>query len=401
VISLAAELHRIDTKVARHHVEQPFAKEVRLEPPGRPHGADRRLAGHQRLDRDGDVANAVRAGQELRRLRRHHPAVGADIGAHVAVDVAAQAEDDPVARAGDLDVAVDLARVVGRHQVLAAILDPFHRPADVAGRERNQEILGIELAAHPEAAADVGLDHVDRALRQPEHGRQHLAVEEQNLGGAENREPAVGCIPFGDQAAGLQRQPGKAVTTEALAAAVVRLGEGRIGVAERHAIAHRAVAAALLEQQRPVARRRVPVRHRRQRLDVHANRFERVFGQSLGLGHHYRQRLTDIAHFFVGDHRLKIGLELRQVRKPQRDHRDGLADLGGSDHRVHAFDRARGGRIEVADAAMRHAAAQDHRVQHALALEIIDEFARTGEKAQVFRSIDRLTDQRGGGHVHG
>ena len=50
---------------------------------------------------------------------------------------------------------------------------------------------------------------------------------------------------------------------------------------------------------------------------------------------------------------------------------------------------------------MRYAAAQDHRVQHVLALEIIDELARPGEKAQVFRSIDRLTDQRGGGHVHG
>jgi hypothetical protein len=68
---------------------------------------------------------------------------------------------------------------------------------------------------------------------------------------------------------------------------------------------------------------------------------------------------------------------------------------------VHSVDRARGERIEAADAAMRHAAAQDHRVQHAFALEIIDELARPGEKASVFRSIDRLTDQRGGGHVHG
>ena len=46
-------------------------------------------------------------------------------------------------------------------QVLAAVLDPFHRAAELARRERDQEILRIELAAHAEAAADVVLDHGD------------------------------------------------------------------------------------------------------------------------------------------------------------------------------------------------------------------------------------------------
>ncbi len=45
---------------------------------------------------------------------------------------------------------------------------------------------------------------------------------------------------------------------------------------------------------------------------------------------------------------------------------------------------------------MRDAAAQDHRVQHARALEIIDELAGTGEEAPILRAVDRLTDQRRG-----
>ena len=163
---LAAELHRVECEVTRHHVEQPLAEEVRLEAAGRPHGADRGLVGHQDIDREGDVADAVWARQELRRLGGNDAAVGADVGAHVAVDVAPHPEDRTVARAGDLDVAIDLARVVGRHQVLAAILDPLHRPAGETSRERDEKILRIELAAHAEATADIGLQHVDVGSRQ-------------------------------------------------------------------------------------------------------------------------------------------------------------------------------------------------------------------------------------------
>ena len=88
-------------------------------------------------------------------------------------------------------------------------------------RERDQEILGIELAAHAEAAADIELDHVDGGLGDAQHGRQRAAVEEQDLGRAEHREPAFRRVPFGDQAARLQRQSGQAVAAKALACACI------------------------------------------------------------------------------------------------------------------------------------------------------------------------------------
>ena len=62
--------------------------------------------------------------------------------------------------------------------------------------------------------------------------------------------------------------------------------------------------------------------------------------------------------------------------------------------------RSRGGCVDAADAAVRDAAAQDHRVQHAGALEIVDELAAAGEKARVLGPIDRLTDQRPCWQVH-
>ena len=131
----------------------------------------------------------------------------------------------------------------------------------MAGGERDEKILGIELAAHAEAAADIELDHVDGLLGKAQHGREHATVEEQNLGGTENDELLLRRIPFGDEAAGLQRHRSQAVTAKALAAGVLGLGESRVGIARRDRVAHRAVAAARFEQQRLVACRRVAIRH--------------------------------------------------------------------------------------------------------------------------------------------
>ena len=61
-----------------------------------------------------------------------------------------------------LEVAFGLARMSDRHEVLAPVLDPFDRMVEFARGEGDQEILGIELAARAEAAANVVFDIVDR-----------------------------------------------------------------------------------------------------------------------------------------------------------------------------------------------------------------------------------------------
>ena len=120
----------------------------------------------------------------MRDIARADGAVGAHISAHVHVGVPAQAEDRALACAGDLHVAFRLARVVQAHQVLAPVFGPFHRTAGVARGERNEKVLGIELAARAEAAADVVLHDLDRAFGQAHLLRQDAAVEEQDLGAA-------------------------------------------------------------------------------------------------------------------------------------------------------------------------------------------------------------------------
>jgi hypothetical protein len=77
------------------------------------------------------------------------------------------------------------------------------------------------------------------------------------------------------------------------------------------------------------------IRNRRQRLDFDRNRVERVLGLRLRFRDHHRDRLADVAHLVPGDDRLKIGLELGQVREPQRDHRHA-SDIPSGHDRMHA-----------------------------------------------------------------
>ena len=273
-----------------------------------------------------DVRHAVGAGQHLRGVARRRHAVGADIGAEIGGAAPAQREDGAVARAGDLQLAFGIAGVVGGDQVLAAVLDPFHRAVEPARRERDQEVLRIEFAAHAEAAADVGLDHGDGGLVEAHLLRQDAAVVERHLGDAGDRHVAFGRVPFGEQAARLHGHRGEALHLEALAAGVGRVPERCVGVAfdgrQRDDLdcGRWPRTARLL----PVAGRGA-VCDRRQRLDVERDQFERVLGQRLGVGDDDGDRLADVAHFVLGDDRLLERLELRQQLLPHGDDRESPA----------------------------------------------------------------------------
>ena len=133
---------------------------------------------------------------------------------------------------------------------------------------------------------------------------------------------ALGGVPFGEQAARLHRHRAETLHREALAAGVRRVPERGFGVALLRRQRDDVIAAGRLEQQAFVLARGGAIRHRRQRLDVEADRVERVFGQRRAVGHHHGDRLADVAHLVAGDHRLLIRLELGQQLLPHGDDRD-------------------------------------------------------------------------------
>ena len=135
------------------------------------------------------------------------------VGALVEQGAGTERDQLPVLRRGIFDVPLLLTRVVERDQVLAAILDPFDRPAEPDRQPWDQVVLGIELPAGAEAAADVALDAADRLGLDIEHRREDLAVEVLDLGRPPDRQLGARCVVLGDQAARLERH--RAVSLDA------------------------------------------------------------------------------------------------------------------------------------------------------------------------------------------
>ena len=84
-----------------------------------------------------------------------------------------------------------------RDQMLAPVLDPFHRPAQPHRRDQHQNVFRIEFAAHPEAAANVQFVQVQRVRIAVEHPAKRVAIAVGDLGRAvqpQHVEPGVvGC----------------------------------------------------------------------------------------------------------------------------------------------------------------------------------------------------------------
>ncbi len=151
--------------------------------------------------------------------------------------------------ARDLQIALDVARVVGRDEMLAAVLDPLDRPTHLHCRERDEEILGIELAAHAERAADIAFDHLDGINFQANRGSKHTAVRERHFRSAiDSQFPVVG-IPLGKEAARLQRHRGMAMDAEGFASRVRGRRERRVRIPSFRTQSKRAIRTCGVEQQ--------------------------------------------------------------------------------------------------------------------------------------------------------
>src|SRR5262249_19757849 len=76
------------------------------------------------------------------------------------------------------------ARMIGRDQVLAAVLDPFDRPAKMQRRGTDQNIFGIQFAANAETAADMAFVQLNGFGFSPQHPRDRIAIPVRHLSGA-------------------------------------------------------------------------------------------------------------------------------------------------------------------------------------------------------------------------
>src|SRR5207302_9895463 len=98
-----------------------------------------------------------------------------------------------------------LARVIGRHQMLAAVLDPFDRAAESERREAYEKILGVKLAANAKSAAGAALLEHDPGSRAAENAHEAVAVAVRHLGGAVQLQDVAHRVVLRQRTARLQR----------------------------------------------------------------------------------------------------------------------------------------------------------------------------------------------------
>ena len=174
----------IDVEPGRDGVDQPLAHEGRLIATGSAVSGRRRLVGETKVADRAIGRHPVGTRQDTRRHVHDARGMGAHIGALVVKIAVIDGEDAAFAIDRRAQAVELLARMIGRDQMLAPVLDPFHRPVEAHGGDADQHIFRIEFAADAEASAHMRLVHVNRRRRALEHAREQLAIAVRHLGGA-------------------------------------------------------------------------------------------------------------------------------------------------------------------------------------------------------------------------
>ena len=323
---------------------------------------------HQRLDGGGE------------RERR--------VGADVAVDVRGQAQDAAVGVERRPHLVALLVAVERGGQVLAAVLDPGDRPAQPHRGRGDHHFLPADHALEPEPAADVGRDHPDPALGDPERLGDAGPDLVRDLGRHVRDQLVVAVVPFGHAGPALQRQRGHPGAGERAADDDRRGGEdARQRRALEHGQVHHAVAGQLLVDLPGAVRRgRLDAGDGRPRRPVDVQQFGGVLGEVGIVGQHHRDRLAGEAHLVAGQHRHRRGHELVPLEHRSQER---TAQVRRGEHGGDAGQLQRGGGVDRAHRGRGERAARERRVQHPRPGEVAGEPAPAGQHPAVFLARQR------------
>ncbi len=313
--------------------------------------------------------------------------VRADVSALVVEILVVDGEDHAGFIHGRADFVQLLARMIGCDQMLTAVFDPFDRAIELFGGHADQNVFRIKFAADAEPAADVSLVDVDRARRDVEHARQQFLIAVRHLGGAVQLHDAARGVVVADGAARFERHAGMPADRNLDLDHVRRAAEYRVDVA-----------VALVDDRRfaRMARRildrlGIRVEQRRQFVDLDLDQIGRILSEVGVFGKHRRDRIADITHDALGQHRLAIRIERRNAAFAKIDRRH-VGNVGSGPHGVDARQRQRGACIDRNDAPMSVRRTNDAHVQLVREIDVACKLATTDHERWVLEPLYRLTD---------
>ena len=338
----------------------------------------------------------------MRSEQVRHRVVGQDdapgvVGAQIEPDAVAHAQHRPVAPRGDLDLVHLVARVAGRHHVLAAVLRPLDGPARDNGGRRDQQVLGIARRLGAEATAHIGGDDANLVGRQTERRDEPLLDEVDDLGRVPRRQRFVARVPLGDHAARLDRHAHVALDLEALLHRDVGLGERRGGIAEAGLEEDGDVVAPLrVDDLRPRLGARDHLRDDGQRLVLDLDQLAAVFSERATGGQDHRHDLADEAHAVprhgeLGDllHRdVHARREPRRNRAEKRQRLHEPLEIGEGEDVGDARQPARRLGLHGEDLGVTVRAPDEGRVEHPGQLDVVHVAAIAAQIARVLFPAD-------------
>ena len=382
-----AQFDRVDAHALRDRIEQSLAHERTLESPRRAISGRRRLVGEPVVPGYPVGWQHVPAGQDPGRHVRHPIAMGAYIGTLIVEELVIHGEHEAIGGNGRTDSVNLLARLVGGHQRFVAVFDPLHRALQTHGREQHQHVLGVDLAAHAKAATHVKFKEVNGVRTAPEHACERIAIAVRHLGGTVQFEHIARGIVATDRTAGLERHARVAPSGQFELDRAGSLGKRRLDIP----IAFAYGGGLGGQARRKFAKRRGGIGEHRQRLEVEAHAFGRVFGNE-GVGcKDRRDRIPDIAHPIARQNGLQVGVEFDRGPFTQGDTGDADHILRGPDR--HHATHGKGLRgVNAEQSGMGHRRAHHAHVQLMRKRQVGGKPALTAYERQVFQARDRLAE---------
>ncbi len=293
-----------------------------------------------------------------------------------------------------------VAGLPGGEEVLAAVLHPLHRRAELRRRQHQAHLVALHHDLLAEATPGVAHHDADAVLGDAEQpGAEHPDLV-RRLRRRPDRDVAPRPRVVDDEAASLHRDRRVRLLEDRLARYV---GGGGEHVVE----CRRGQAADLADEVRAVglvdvglvALGRHVVDDRLERLVVDVDHLGGVLREVEALGDDERDRVTDEAHLVVRQWRT---WGLRSVATDRRVPLllDVRVQVGGGEHRAHAGHGPRRGRIDAPDAGAGERTAHERRVQHPGQRDVVDVGAVAGEEPGVFDPGDTRPGVAGGcGHA--
>ncbi len=304
-------------------------------------------------------------------------------GSVVGQDVGADRSDLAVLGGGDLAAHDVVAGESGAHEILGAVLHPFHRLAGDDGGNDRTHVAGVDRHLVAEAAADVGSDDANLVLGETRHQGVDGAVGVGGLRITPEGQLAADLVHVGDAAACLHRSGMNPGVDDVFGDDHIGVGEHGLGGLFVAGFPIEAVvvllALEIISDQGGVGIEGLAhVDDRIQWLVVDVDQFQRIACGVPVFSHDEGNLLMLEANLVGGENGLHVVGEGRhpcQIEGLQGGTGDNRFDLGMS---------LGGGGVDAVDLGVSKRAAQDREVQHARQLHIVDELAGAPNQAGIF-----------------